>query len=132
VKPALALGAAAGAAAHACEPELRGSDLTRVESARYVLAYRSAPARIAVGEHFALELAVCGKDGAPAPESLQVDAHMPAHRHGMNYAPVVRRTAANRWRAAGLLLHMPGRWELRFDVRAGGAADRLTRNYDLD
>ncbi|MBV8029904.1 MAG: hypothetical protein JO035_00190 [Betaproteobacteria bacterium] len=110
--------ALAPAAAPACEPALNG---TRVESSRFVLSYQSTP--IEVGKHFALDIAACSKPGAPEPESLKVDAQMPEHRHGMNYAAKVTKTGPQRWRAEGLLFHMPGRWELSFELRAGGTSD---------
>jgi cytochrome c peroxidase len=94
-----------------CTPALEGA---RVESPRYALAFR-AP-QIAVGAHFSLEIAACAKPGAPPPETLKVDAHMPAHRHGMNYVPTVTRLADDRWRADGLMFHMPGKWEFVFTV----------------
>jgi hypothetical protein len=122
----------AGAIAQACEPGLAGKHVERTESARYVLAYRAEPAIIAVGEHFTLEVAACGKNGAPPPDSIQLDAHMPAHRHGMNYTPAVRRTSSGRWHADGLMFHMPGLWEFRFDLRAAGITDRLAHSYRLD
>jgi hypothetical protein len=54
---------------------------------------------------------------------------MPAHRHGMNYRAKVIPQGAGRWRAEGLMFHMPGRWQFVFDVDAGGRRDRLT--YDV-
>lgn len=126
------LGTGASALAQACEPGLAGDDVARVESDRYVLAYRIEPAPVAVGAHFALDLAVCGKNGAPAPDTVRVDAHMPAHRHGMNYTPEIRRAAPGRWHAEGLLFHMPGDWEFRFDLRAAGTGERLTHGYRLN
>ncbi|HEV8109104.1 MAG TPA: cytochrome-c peroxidase, partial [Burkholderiales bacterium] len=56
---------------------------------------------------------------------------MPEHRHGMNYAPTVKALAPGRWRAEGLMFHMPGRWELVFEVTANGATDRLVTTYQL-
>ncbi len=35
----------------------------KVESARYVLSYRTQPAKLAVGQHFLVELSVCAKGG---------------------------------------------------------------------
>jgi cytochrome c peroxidase len=96
---------------------------TRLESPRYVLAYQAEALEVA--KHFALEVSVCAKPGQPAPESLKVDAHMPEHRHGMNYAPTLKPLGPGRWRAEGLMLHMPGRWELVFEVRAAGVTDRV-------
>ena len=63
---------------------------------------------------------------------LEVDAHMPAHRHGMNYLPSVTTSSAGRHRAEGLMFHMPGRWEFVFVLRAGGAVERLTHAVTLD
>ena len=41
----------------------------------------------------------------------------------MNYRPVVTaRPVGASYRADGLMFHMPGRWDLTFDVVAGAAA----------
>jgi cytochrome c peroxidase len=109
----------------ACVPPLEG---TRLESPRFVLAYKPEP--IAVAQHFAVEIAVCAKSAA-VPESIKVDAHMPEHRHGMNYAPQVKALGDGRWRAEGLMLHMPGKWEFVFEIRAAGKTDRLAREIVL-
>jgi cytochrome c peroxidase len=108
--------AALAAPALACEEGIR------VESERFVVAYKAEP--IEVSRHFALEFQVCPKAGQPAPDAVKVDAHMPAHRHGMNYAPSLKALGPGRWRAEGLLFHMPGQWELIFEIRAAGATDR--------
>jgi len=100
----------------------------RLESERLALSYRTIPARIAVGEHFALELAVCPKPGAAAPEHVKLDAHMPEHRHGMNYRPnlvPVTPQAAGRYRSEGWLFHMPGRWEFVFELGGERLADSV-------
>jgi len=113
-----ALGLASAGAAGACVPALEG---TRLESARYVLAYKAVPE---VGRFFTVDVAVCAKSAASV-ETVRIDAHMPEHRHGMNYAPQVKALGPGRWRAEGLMLHMPGKWEFVFEIRAAGATDRL-------
>jgi cytochrome c peroxidase len=110
----------------ACVPALEG---TRLESPRFVIAFKTDP--ISVAKHFALEIAACAKPGSPAPESLKLDAHMPEHRHGMNYAPAVKPLGPGRWRAEGLMLHMPGKWEFVFEIRAAGRSDRIAHEYRL-
>ena len=40
--------------------------------------------------------------------------------------PSVTATGTQRYRAEGLMFHMPGRWEYIFEVRAAGAIERLT------
>ena len=110
-------------AAQACE--LPGGAAQSVKSQTYTVLYRTAPLR--VGEHFAVEFAVC-----PAPESVRVDAWMPDHRHGMNYKPSIVALGAGRYRADGLLFHMGGRWELVFEVRSGGKSERLAHSVRLE
>ena len=111
--------------AAACEPGLGG---TRLESPRYVVAFHASPE---VGKFFSLDIAACAKPGSPALESLKVDAQMPEHRHGMNYAPGVKPLGPGRWRAEGLMLHMPGKWEFVFEIRAAGKSDRVVSTFQL-
>lgn len=117
-------------AAQACVADRAGAQ--KLESDRYVLVYSTQPAKLAVSAHFSLDLVICPKDGALPPESVQVDAHMPEHRHGMNYKPVVRPAGGSGYRADGLMFHMPGRWEYVFELRGGGRADRLTHSIVLE
>lgn len=123
--PALALPLAA--AADPCGAEL-GAGATRAESARYVVAFAPTPAPVRVGRPFAIEAIVCPKGAAPAATGLRVDAHMPDHRHGMNYRATVAPAGGGRYRAEGLMLHMPGRWELVFDVETGMQVERAVRD----
>ncbi len=89
------------------------------------LAWRASPA-LSVGRPFAVLFALCPRDGASvAIDRVKVDAWMPAHRHGMNYAPTLTGAAGGPWRAEGLLFHMPGAWQLVFELRLGGRALRL-------
>ena len=101
-----------------------------VFSDQYLMAFRPDPLRIEVGEPFALAVSVCTRRGGPA-ELLAVDANMPEHRHGMNYRAAIVAKGDGRFRAEGLLFHMPGRWEITFDVRAGDDSERLTHDIIL-
>jgi hypothetical protein len=116
--------------AQLCAPEMK--DARRAESATYAVAYRFSPEKPGVSRHFAVEVAVCPKAGAPEAEGLRLDARMPAHGHGMNYAAKVAVLGGGRFRAEGLMLHMPGRWEFVFDVRAGGRTERLAHSVRLE
>ena len=124
----LCTGAAGAFAQSDCGADLKSAE--RAESARYVVVWRAQPA-IAVSRHFALDIAVCAKAGAPAAETLAVDARMPEHGHGMNYKAAVKALGNGRFRAEGLMLHMPGRWEFEFAVGTGAAAERVRRDYLL-
>jgi cytochrome c peroxidase len=117
------------AAAALTAPAFACDEGTRLESPRYVVAYKTEA--IEVARHFALDVAVCAKPGQPPPEALKVDAHMPEHRHGMNYAPTVKPIGAARWKVEGLMFHMPGRWQLVFEIHAAGVTDRTTHPVSL-
>jgi hypothetical protein len=118
------------ALAQECSAVLQGG--RQLESGRFLVGYRTIPGTPPVGKHFSLDLAVCSKAGTAAPDSVRVDAHMPDHRHGMNYKAQVSASPGGRYKAEGLMFHMPGRWELVFDVRSGGRTDRLTQSLVIE
>jgi hypothetical protein len=103
----------------------------KIESPRYWLAYRTRPDQVRIGEHFAIDLVVCPKNGQPAPEGVQVDGFMPEHSHGMNYKAVVKPAGTGHYEASGLMFHMPGRWDFIFEVRGGGRTDKVTHSVTL-
>jgi len=109
--------------------ELAGGQ--KAESARYIVAYRTKPDPVRIGQHFAMDFVVCPKAGEPAPEGVRVDGYMPDHNHGMNYKVVVKPAGGGRYEAAGMMFHMPGKWDFIFEVRGGGKADRLTHSVVL-
>jgi hypothetical protein len=100
----------------------------RVETERVAISYRTIPAIIEVGKPFVLELAACPKKAAAIAERVRLDAHMPEHRHGMNYRIKVVPLANGRYRSEGWLFHMPGRWEFVFDL----GAERLTHSVRIE
>jgi len=116
---ALAMAAAltfAAAPALAC-PLVRADGALLSEGALQ-LAWRTEPATPVQGQPFLLFLRTCPANAA----LLKVDARMPEHRHGMNYRPALLPLGDGRWRVEGLLWHMSGRWEWRFDVRSDSSA----------
>ncbi len=110
------------AAAAACplpEPALEKSGVQAV--------WKTNGEPIAVGRHFVIDIQLCPADAV----LLRVDATMPAHRHGMNYRPSVQQRDDGRWRAEGLMFHMPGQWTLQLDVKVGAHTTRLQDEVDL-
>jgi len=101
----------------------------RVESERLVVSFWTIPAAIAVGKPFAVEIAACPKAGAaPVSERVKLDAHMPEHRHGMNYRVKVVPLGPGRFHSEGWMFHMPGRWEFLFDI----GPEHLTHSVRLE
>lgn len=128
---ALAGIACVACAAQACDapPDLTGT--TRIESRDSIVLYRTTPTNVAVGQHFSVDAIVCTK-GQAAPTGIRVDAQMPAHRHGMNYRARVLPKGGGRYVAEGLLFHMPGHWQLVFDVERPGRTERLTHDLTVE
>ena len=116
--------ALAGTIAAACELPPG----TRVESERLAISYWTVPAKISVGQAFVLELAACPKRDIAVSERVKLDAHMPEHRHGMNYRTKVVSKGAGRFHSEGWLFHMPGHWEFLFDIDT----ERLTHSIRVE
>jgi YtkA-like len=123
---------ATGAAAAGCGDALPAATRLQTDAAGWQLAFAPSPGPVAVGRPFALDIVVCPPAGQPLPDALKVDAEMPAHRHGMNYRATVQPLGGGRWRADGLMFHMPGRWRFLFDLdQAAQPPLRLTQELDL-
>jgi hypothetical protein len=127
----LALASTAAAAAPACPAPPDFAPRGRLESGDIVVLYRTAPPVIEIGQLFAVEAVICAGEGAGV-TSLRMDARMPEHRHGMNYRPRVVARGDGRYVAEGLLFHMPGRWQLLFDVHRDRRTERLEADVVLE
>jgi hypothetical protein len=118
------------AAAQACleaAPQPGWPEAQRLAAGPVQLAWRAEALPLRVSQPFAIELALC-----PAVARLvRVDATMPEHRHGMNYRTRIEVLGAGQHRVQGLVWHMPGRWELRFDVEVDGAVHTLRQSVEL-
>lgn len=128
-QPAGADARPASAAAQADAPCPRpdaGRPLRRISGPDLDIAWRPLVDPVPVGEPFAIEFEVCPRGPTATIDRLRVDAWMPEHRHGMNYRTTLSGTRPGPLRAEGLLFHMPGRWQVVFELRAGERALRLT------
>jgi hypothetical protein len=134
---ALVMAALAGMAAgpalalQVCPPEGQGFHV--LETAEADIGYRWDPAELKVGQFFAADVIVCRTIGGREPVGMVViDATMPAHGHGMSYRPKSERVEPVYYRITGLMLHMPGTWQITFDLLLqGGRRVRLTHEVDL-
>ena len=87
---------------------------------RYAIVGGSIP----LNEPFAIDIMLTEGGGPAEGVTLAVDGRMPHHRHGMNRVPIVTSLGAGVWRVENMLFHMPGRWELYFDVTRSGRTER--------
>lgn len=106
----------------------------RTARSRAMVRYRPEPSPIPLNEPFSLVVELLSPDGSHPwdVELLEVDGRMPHHRHGMNTSPRVTPLGGGRYRVEGMLFHMPGRWELSFDLTRDGATERAVEVVMLD
>lgn len=121
-----------GAQALACQIPALDSARTLDDGKGFALSWRFVPAKPKIGEFFAIEFAVCNRAGPATPETLRVDATMPAHRHGMNFQPKIAAIGSNAYRAEGMMFHMPGKWQLAFEQRAPNGPARVTTDIEIE
>lgn len=102
---------------------------------QYVVIYKTSPHPIPLNEPFAINVRVLDAKSRSEPladVTLDVDGRMPHHRHGMNRQPVVTRGDNGSFHVQGMLFHMPGRWELYFDITRDGRTERAQDVIFLD
>lgn len=94
----------------ACPPEEAAKALTALPPATVSGFASFGP--IPLSQPFDVQLLFCGED-ADQIKAVDVKAIMPAHQHGMNYAPVVTARGDGRYSVSGMVFHMPGLWEMQ-------------------
>ena len=96
---------------------------------KWKVTFSPSPAEMPLNEIFELTTRVQG-DGKV--KSLRVDAAMPEHGHGMMTDPVTTLQDDGSYKTTGMLLSMPGYWELYFDVDDGSIIERAQDEVTLD
>ena len=114
-------------------PSNSGKRMIESNGGHYSVAFETVPDPIPTNEPFDLKFSVTPKAAAAPAAGLtvDVDARMPAHFHGMNRAPKLSRLPDGSYKAEGMLFHMPGHWELYFDVSQGGRTERAQVDIQL-
>lgn len=103
--------------------------------AAWRIVYRTSPDPPPRGEPFAVEAWVYAADDpsrARTDVQISIDAAMPEHQHGMNRVPIIEPSTDGGFVARGLLFHMPGRWELYFDVTRNAITERAQVEIQLE
>lgn len=92
----------------------------------WIVVFTPDPDPMPLNAPFSLTVQISrqGDDAGDEGLSLQVDARMPEHRHGMVVRPAVEPLGSGAFRVTGMLLHMPGYWELTFDIVSGTRVER--------
>ncbi len=89
------------------------------------LVYYQLPDPIPLNDSFAIKVWVQRIKGKSSKKlSLQVDAAMPHHQHGMNITPRILQLGAQEFFIQPMRFHMSGRWHFYFDVTQGAITER--------
>jgi sugar lactone lactonase YvrE len=102
----------------------------------FQLKVLSAPSPIPLGALFDLEVGLregCGAGGRPVEgATLRVEAVMPGHGHGMNTHPRSAPLGEGRFLVSGMRFHMPGEWEVHFDLIRDAVLERAQAMVAVD
>ncbi len=63
---------------------------------------------------------------------VTVEAWMPGHAHGLPDKPPVETVEPGHYQVSGLVLTMPGTWEIDVTVREGDVAEALTFSIEVE
>jgi hypothetical protein len=109
-----------------------GGGKRQVESngGAYAVSLQTSPDPVPMNQPFSVSFTVAPKSPG-ADFTVEVDARMPAHGHGMNVAPKLTRAPDGSYRADGMLFHMPGHWEMYVDITRAGRSERAQVDIDL-
>lgn len=80
----------------------------------WTVKFTPTPDKIPLNDVFEITSWVSGRGTV---DSLRVDAAMPTHGHGMMTIPETTKQPDGSFVTTGMLLHMPGDWEIYFDIR---------------
>ncbi len=137
------------ATGHPGSPEVCRASIVS-NGGRYRVCATTLPDPVPQNAPFAMNVAVYENSahGALARNViLDVDATMPEHHHGMTLTPQVRAIDGpavqellpghgamgnGRFEVRGMLFHMPGRWEIHFDITHGAITERAQLDVELD
>lgn len=103
-------------------------------SKRYRVVFDRPNAGWPLNAQYSLPVQLFNASGSDLPPDLKVEieATMPAHRHGTALTPSIRRAGSNSYRIVGLLMHMPGAWEIRLTFTASNYVDEAIIHANVD
>ena len=133
--PVLALGAcrAAQPAGNGANDEVAMEHVLSSDG-NFRVSYRTHPASIPLNEPFGVEVVVHDAHDGSVPDDIEffIDGRMPHHRHGMLREPRITRDDDGTYHVTGMLFHMPGYWEIHFDVTRDGETERAQISLELE
>lgn len=115
------------------EPTLDTSRTRASDAGLYTATITPGVEPAPINEMHTWTLHVETPDGKPVENAqVSVDGGMPEHGHGLPTQPKVTKYLGNgNYLVEGMRFNMPGKWELKFRVTAGGQTDQVVFNLVL-
>jgi hypothetical protein len=128
-KPTLIIGVllATTIGSQACELNAGWLQMLGNEKEEHLVSIKLETVPVPISKPFAVEIVVCSND-AEIIDRVVIDAIMPAHKHGMNYRPEIRKVDEVTYKASGMFFHMPGEWRISVDVYGQKSSRHFTLN----
>jgi hypothetical protein len=99
------------------------------------VTYKPSPDPIPLNEHFSLGVGVtpyAESDSLPEGLTIEAEAIMPEHAHGMTVQPEVGDRGHGSFEVEGMLFHMPGKWEIYIDVMHNGVTETAVFPVEME
>jgi hypothetical protein len=102
-------------------------------TAHFSVAYTTDPSVIPVNAFHTWTITVTDADGKPVNDAeISVDGGMPAHGHGLPTQPqVTKKLGDGKYLVEGMKFSMPGEWEMKFTIKAGGMEETVVRTVEV-
>jgi hypothetical protein len=102
-------------------------------AAHFSVAFTTDPAMIPVNAFHTWTITVTDADGKPVNNAeISVDGGMPAHGHGLPTQPQVTKNLGDgKYLVEGVKFSMPGDWEMKFTIKAGGMEETVVRTIEV-
>jgi hypothetical protein len=110
------------------------SPATQLSFPPYQIRLQTETAKpVALNEHMTLIIELEKLDpNAKDVESLNFDARMPEHKHGMVTKAKVTKLAPLKFKVEGVRLHMPGKWVFDFEILYAGGETKISSSHVLN
>lgn len=104
------------------------------DNGMFLVSWASDPSVPPLNQIHTWTLHVETVDGQPVDDAeITVDGGMPQHGHGLPTSPQVTQNLGNGdYLVEGMKFQMPGWWEVRFNINAGGQSDTITFNFTME
>jgi hypothetical protein len=114
-------------------PTFKAVDFIESKRNNYTVFFSPSANEIKLNHYFDIKVQVKSalQQAIKFPLQLDIDVGMKAHHHGMNVKPYIENLGHGIYQIRGMLLHMPGKWEVTFKLKRGILTDSATTSWAI-